>query len=257
MLTATRSLAIRSVRPFSSAVANTIASDAELAEAVQSYHRPHTLGPLSAAELEQFFNDGYVVKEGLLQEEDLHDATEDMNWLVDDMAQQLHKAGKIADLCEHMGLEDRLVALEEQFPHANVLLHKRGLLTKGVTDLWSNPRMLNVAEQILGPEVSGHPVWVIRCKTPDRLSAGQATVPWHQDTSYMDEECWTNMVLTAWIPLVDATAKNGCMEVVKGGHQTGRTAVHTCCVGGSWYTEVAEEHINGTLGCDLEGADER
>merc|ERR1719157_405055 len=144
-----------------------------------------------------------------------------MNWLVDDMAQQLYAGGKIKKLHSDLGLEDRLVKVEEQFPHANVLLHKRGLLTKGVTDLWTNPKMLDIAGQILGPEISGHPVWVIRCKTPDRTSAGQATVPWHQDTSYMDEGCWKNMVLTFWVPLVDTNKTNGCMEVVKGGHLTG------------------------------------
>jgi len=40
--------------------------------------------------------------------------------------------------------------------------------------------------------------------------------------------------VTAWIPLLDATQHNGCLQVVRGGHRSGRTAKHTCCAGGTW-----------------------
>ena len=45
--------------------------------------------------------------------------------------------------------------------------------------------MVGIAAQILGTEkdIMGHPVWNLRCKTPECLSLGQATVPWHQDNS--------------------------------------------------------------------------
>ncbi len=45
-------------------------------------------------------------------------------------------------------------------------------------DVWSNERALNLAEQILGtPDISGHPVWNLRTKTPNNAAT---TVPWHQ-----------------------------------------------------------------------------
>jgi hypothetical protein len=56
---------------------------------------------------------------------------------------------------------------------------------------------------------------------------------------------------TAWIPLIDATVENGCMQVVSGGHQKGKTATHTCCAGPTWYIDLAEEEMEKTLGCDL------
>ena len=43
--------------------------------------------------------------------------------------------------------------------------------------LWTNDRLLNLMEQILGPEVAGHPVWNLRTKTP-RSEA--VNIPWHQ-----------------------------------------------------------------------------
>ena len=44
-------------------------------------------------------------------------------------------------------------------------------------DLWSNERLLNAVEQLIGPEIAGHPVWNLRTKTPNNEAS---TVPWHQ-----------------------------------------------------------------------------
>lgn len=44
-------------------------------------------------------------------------------------------------------------------------------------DLWSNERLLNIIEQLIGPNIAGSPVWNLRTKTPKN----EATlVPWHQ-----------------------------------------------------------------------------
>lgn len=242
-----------SVRNFG--VANKLAgkSDAELAQAVQGWTREWTPGPLTPAELTQFWEDGFVVKEGILAgEQCIENAIESVNGMVDTIAQRLKQAGKIQDAGEGLGFNSRLVRIEEQFEHAGVLLHKHGVLPQGVIDVWTNERLLGVAQQVLGSEIAGHPVWNLRCKTPEQLSQGQATVPWHQDISYLEDSCWSTLQLTAWVPLVDATAENGCMQVIRGGHRTGRAATHTCCVGGTWYTEVTPEEMTDTLGVDME-----
>jgi len=46
-------------------------------------------------------------------------------------------------------------------------------------NLWCNPRMLNVVEQLIGPDIAGHPVWNMRTKTPNSKAMD---VPWHQGT---------------------------------------------------------------------------
>ena len=83
---------------------------------------------------------------------------------------------------------------------------------------------------------------------PPTTPTGQATVPWHQDNSYLDEECWDKLQVTAWVPLIDTNTNNGCMQVVRRGHTSGVTATHACCVGGTWYTEVLPEELEATLG---------
>jgi len=52
------------------------------------------------------------------------------------------------------------------------------LCVQAFQDIWANERLLNVAEQLLGTsDIIGHPVWNLRCKTPNSKAA---TVPWHQ-----------------------------------------------------------------------------
>jgi len=56
---------------------------------------------------------------------------------------------------------------------------------------------------------SGHPVWNLRTKTPNNE---QTTVPWHQDNAYLDPSALHTLQPTAWVPLIDATVENGCMQ---------------------------------------------
>nr|CAB3264841.1 phytanoyl-CoA dioxygenase-like [Phallusia mammillata] len=60
------------------------------------------------------------------------------------------------------------------------------------------------------------------------------------------------MMLTAWIPLINANSVNGCLQVASGGHRKGKTARHTCCAGGTWYVEVDEQTMAADLEVDLE-----
>lgn len=58
------------------------------------------------------------------------------------------------------------------------------IFSKAFKDLWTNERLLNVVEQLIGPDIAGHPVWNLRTKTPQNEAT---TVPWHQGTN--DEMC--------------------------------------------------------------------
>ena len=78
------------------------------------------------------------------------------------------------------------------------------------------------------------------------------TVPWHQDNAYVSQDAWNNLTVVAWIPLVDVSQQNGCMQVLSGGHRSGQTARHTCCQGGTWYVEMDEEDARQKLGVDTQ-----
>lgn len=54
----------------------------------------------------------------------------------------------------------------------SVLLHKQGKLPQAFASLWAHPRLLSAARQLLGDDVGGHPVWNLRCKTPQQEQVG-------------------------------------------------------------------------------------
>lgn len=81
------------------------------------------------------------------------------------------------DTYSDKGFHDRLTYLEKDFPGAVILLHKLGKLPAAFRELWSNERILNGVEQLIGPDIQGHPVWNLRTKCPNNSST---TVPWHQ-----------------------------------------------------------------------------
>lgn len=103
--------------------------------------------------------------------------------------------------------------------------------------------------QLLGPDLAGHPVWNLRPKAPQQ---DEMNVPWHQDNAYVSPDAWDNLTVVAWIPLVDADERNGCMQVLKGGHRSGQTAKHTCCQGGTWYVEMDEQDAQQRLGVNMQ-----
>ena len=45
-------------------------------------------------------------------------------------------------------------------------------------------KLLDMVENWVGKDISGHPVWNIRSKTPQ---TARMTVPWHQDSAYLKD----------------------------------------------------------------------
>ena len=95
-----------------------------------------------------------------------------------------------------------------------------------------------------GPDISGHPVWNIRSKTPNTV---RMTVPWHQDSAYLVEGAEKTIQPAAWIPFLDVNKKNGCMQVVKGGHKSGKIFKHKleskAGIKDSWYLYIDDAEI--------------
>ena len=78
-----------------------------------------------------------------------------MNECVDRVVNKLYDGGKISDKCEGAGFYKRMTLIEEQFKGATVLLHKFGYLPRGFQQLWAHEKVLNVVEQMIGPDIGG------------------------------------------------------------------------------------------------------
>jgi hypothetical protein len=200
--------------------------------------------PLTPIQLEQYQQDGFLILENFFSETELRPIEHAIDQRVDALAERLFASGKIQRKYEEEGFLTRLTKLENEFRGAATLLHTGGVLPPEIAEVWSSKKLLDIVEQILGPEIAGHPVWNLRAKTPVNALA---TVPWHQDTAYLASGSEHTFQPTAWIPFVDANELNGAMQVVRGGHRSGKVFPHhlenTRGHRDSWYLYIEESDL--------------
>jgi hypothetical protein len=199
---------------------------------------------LTGDQLLQYQDDGFLILPGFFSDAELAPLVAEVNALVDGLAKRLHAAGLLRDIHADAGFDTRLALLEAEYPGAAVLIHIGGILGPALAHLWETPRLLDIIAQIIGPDIAGHPVWNLRSKTPRNPLV---TVPWHQDTAYLAEGCQSTLQPTAWIPLVDANRTNGTLQVVRGGHRSGKVFRHrlenTRGHRDSWYLYIPEAEL--------------
>lgn len=201
---------------------------------------------LTTSQLERYHADGFFLVRNLFTLEDLQPVIDEIAAKVDALARRLHGEGRLQRLHAEAGFYQRLTCIERDCPGASVILHTQCVLEPALAALWSHPRLLAIMGQLLGPDVAGHPVWNLRCKTPDNPLA---TVPWHQDTAYLSPGSERTFQPTAWIPFLDATGAEGTLQFIRGSHGSGQVFPHRLerTKGGrsaeSWYLEVSEDQL--------------
>jgi len=179
---------------------------------------------LSTQQLAQFQRDGYLVVEHCLAATDLDPVIEEYSHYIDRRAQELYAAGKLTQPYAAEPFARRLacIAAESGELYRELdIMHLRGHAT---FTFLRNPQLLDIAETLIGPEISCSPIQHLRPKLPNGLTprgSDPHVVHWHQDAGVMWAEADPYFVLTMWIPLVDATPENGCLRIVPGLHQAG------------------------------------
>ena len=178
---------------------------------------------LDRQQIDRYFDDGFLIVENLLSREEVQPVIDDIAAIVDELARRLHAAGRIRDLYLDHGFGTRLAALEAECPGAAIWVTHLGDLRPGLRELWSSPKLLDIVEGLIGPDIAGHPIWNIRSKTPRTTLM---TVPWHQDTAYLQPGAERTEQPVAWIPLTDVTRHNGALQMIRGGHKAGAAIRH-------------------------------
>jgi hypothetical protein len=101
-----------------------------------------------------------------------------------------------------------------------------------------HPRLLACVESLVGPEIVGSSVYRVRPKIP---GMPHGVVPWHQDSGYFMPHCDGALIVVCWIPLVDATVENGCLEVMTRVHRGGILRHYTG--GHAGFLEIPEDQL--------------
>ena len=172
--------------------------------------------PMSPAQVRHFHDHGYVVVQDLIPPADLQPVIDELTSEIDKRANALVAAGDLTRTYAEEGFETRLAKISRETNKLAVSIWNGLLHGPAIFHLISHPRLVDAAEQLCGPEVIASSVYRLRPKIPNY---GYGAVPWHQDSSYFEPYCDQALVLTAWVPLVDADEANGCMWVIPGTHR--------------------------------------
>ncbi len=178
---------------------------------------------LSDEQVRQYLDDGFLVVEDVFSRQEMQPALDEFERIVDEVAEQLFEAGEIEDKHAGEDVYTRLISLENECRGGGPLFGQRETPRPALAKIWASDKLLDMVEQFIGPDISGHPVCVLRAKTPD---ATLVSVDWHQDSAYAVEEAAKTLQPTAWIPFLDATIENGTLEVIRGSHKPRRIFAH-------------------------------
>jgi ectoine hydroxylase-related dioxygenase (phytanoyl-CoA dioxygenase family) len=173
--------------------------------------------PAPAIDLATFARDGYLVLRRCIEPQRIAAMRAALAAEVDTVLSELHAAGKLADTRPDLPFERRLAIAGE---HA--ASYGRGwtqrMAVPATFELHRDPALLAALHQLLGPVVHGHKQFNVRPKLPGQ---DLTNVPWHQDTGYYGAQTARDLIMTAWVPLVEVDARNGCMQVMPGSHRLG------------------------------------
>ncbi len=216
---------------------------------------------LSAEQLAFFEENGYLVVEDVIDQDTIDAITAEYSALLDDIGAQKVAAGILSPDFNDLSFSEKYLQLlhtEDNFfdqiditlPLANdfpadATMHAG----PAVFDLLTHPKLLDVVEAVIGPEITSNPVQHVRIKPPRKALpelAGKnsyvGTTTWHQDHGALLDEANDTQVVTTWVAITDATEDMGCLIAIPKSHKKGEMTIH--CPGDGI---AAENYIPGKL----------
>lgn len=194
-------------------------------------------------DLDLFEAQGYLVVEDVFDPaHDLDPVVREYEALLDALTERWQAEGRLSTTFRELPFAKRFARVLNEMPSDfNVLGHfDISLPFEGVTletpihlgpqtfGLLTNPRLLDVVEQVIGGEIYSNSIQHTRIKPPARelpehlrASSLVSKTDWHQDKGVHLPEADETHMLTVWLPVTDATAENGCLCVIPGSHREG------------------------------------
>lgn len=197
---------------------------------------------LTAEQLQQYHDEGYIIVRGVFDpEKDIDPVIEEYKNVLDSLARDLYQAGDITSLYEELPFADRLIAIYQEsgkvhaqyfdfsLPQGNVKPDTPFWAGPSVFRMLTNESLLDAVEPIIGGEILSNPVQHVRLKPPEHLTpvneeTGRVQLgktPVHQDHGVVLPEADETQMVTVWFPLMDVNIENGCLCVWPGSHKRG------------------------------------
>ncbi|WP_219836242.1 phytanoyl-CoA dioxygenase family protein [Paenibacillus sp. R14(2021)] len=173
---------------------------------------------LTVEQIITYQTEGYLIVPDVLSREALRPVIEELEREIDARARRLYAEGKLSELHEDEPFERRYARLYDQCREFAGGLDIADYLGEAMFRHLGNEQLLDVAECLLGSELSCNPIQHVRAKLPSRSTSGEPdyfqNVPWHQDCAVTTQDSEASEIITFWMPLVDATEETGCMEIM-------------------------------------------
>ena len=186
---------------------------------------------LSPAQVKFFGDEGYLIVKDMFDPGELEPLRGELEERVNRKAQELLDEGKLQRLHADESFDRRLARICDDSPENARAIIKvlEGVAGGGhagieIFKVITHPNLLGVIGSLTGEEIVASSVYRVRPKLP-RYARG--VVPWHQDSGYFAAHCDKHLIVTCWVPLVDATEHNGCMRVQPRAHKQGVATHHT------------------------------
>lgn len=182
---------------------------------------------LTQTQMEAFEANGYLVVEDVLPDPVLNRVRAEYAELLDGLLREWGMWNAL----QHLDFEGRLIAayraghdwfqpLDISLPGDKIAADTPFHFGPAVFDMLTAPRLLDMVEDLIGPEITSNPIQHVRIKPPapdlraDEIRAHITATDWHQDRAVALAEADETQMVTVWLAITDATEENGCLQVI-------------------------------------------
>lgn len=187
---------------------------------------------LSADQVRSFNRDGYLVVEDVLDQVGVLDPVRrEYEALLDGLYDGWFAEGRVAVPPEELDFWGKLLAgyavgcdwfqpMDISLPGDRIRADTPMHFGPAVFDMLTAPRLLDMVECLIGPEITSNPIQHVRIKPPavglreGELRAHIMATDWHQDRAVALAEADETQMVTVWLAVTDATVANGCLQVL-------------------------------------------
>lgn len=187
---------------------------------------------LTPDQIDHFNSQGYLVIDDVLDTATLDAVKAEYSGLLDRLYAGWQALGLVPDgngldfwqklLTSYKAGCDWFQPMDISLPGGDIAADTPFHFGPAVFDMLTNPRLLDMVEDLIGAELTSNPIQHVRLKPPavtlksDELRAHVTTTDWHQDRAVAHETGDATQMVTVWLAITDATVDNGCLQVVPG-----------------------------------------
>ena len=190
---------------------------------------------LTDAQRDFFDREGYLVVENVLSRQVLDSLHAEYAALLDDLYAGWQAEGRVPEPTG-MGFWDKLLAsykagcdwfqpMDCSLPGDTIYGDTPMYFGQAAFDMITHPNLLDLVEDLIGPEITSNPIQHIRIKPPqgdvhaDEVRAHVTTTDWHQDRGVTHAEADQTTMITVWLAITDVDLDSAPLQVIPRRHR--------------------------------------